>query len=106
MIETSDFYFCLSFSGEFPFNDDEDEGVIGLKLPQVPLPNEKEKFTVTLQSPTGYPAKLGEDKSCVVTVNHDLGEYHLLYDVIMVIICMKDDVTDNHQCEVRGVLVP
>ena len=66
--------------------DGQDEGLIFLDLPQVPLSNDQEEVIVSLEEPTGIPAKLGGHKSCVVTVKHDNGEYILSFGLGKLII--------------------
>ena len=56
-------------------DDGEDDGVIKVDLPQVPLSEVDEKVTVVIDEPHGAPAKLGRDRSCLVTIRRDKGIY-------------------------------
>ena len=54
--------------------EDQDEAVIDVKLPTVPLESRTESIAVVLNPPEGFRAQLGDDKVCDVTVRHNLGK--------------------------------
>ena len=65
------FYILL---GSVEFEDGEDKADIELVLPQFPLSELEEQVTLALDEPTGAPAKLGSERSCLITVKHDKGK--------------------------------
>ena len=63
----------LQFAGKLSLDENVEEGEISVKLPQIPMANEKEKFTLELQKPRGFNAKLDAANKCNVTVTNSLG---------------------------------
>ena len=59
--------------GEVSLQDGDEESDIIIKLPQVPLPQEEDNFTVVLEKPTGFGAKLGKNTACDITINNNYG---------------------------------
>ena len=55
------------------FDDDVESVEIEVPLPEPPLSNTDETVKVVLEEPYGKPAKLGDDKSCIVNIRHDIG---------------------------------
>ena len=60
--------------GEVVIEDSHQDGEIIIKLPQVPLPQKEEKFTVQLEKPKGFAASLGDNVTCNVHIQNDFGK--------------------------------
>ena len=74
-------YCNFTFLDDLPLEDGEQEIEIALKLPQHPLPQEEDRFTLKLDEPKGCNAKLGDITSCDVTVTNSFGEFPSKYVV-------------------------
>jgi len=62
------------FKGEVTLGENQDEAVVDVKLPTVPLETREETITFVLMEPQGFRAQLGDDTECDVRVRHNLGE--------------------------------
>ena len=60
-------------TGELPLEDSEDEVVMVMNLPQLPLPTRDETISVVLMQPMDYPTELGHDATCIVHIRNDIG---------------------------------
>ena len=66
----------LPSSGDLTLDSGDDDGTIVVKLPQNPLPQDGDNFTLQLLTPDGHAATLGDQSSCSVKVNNNVGEYN------------------------------
>ena len=64
----------MCFAGETIMKDGNEEGIVSIALPQLPLPDEQEMIVIMLETPQGAPAVLSDDSNCSVTVRNDLGK--------------------------------
>ena len=61
------------FTGKAVLRNGEEQTVIEVPLPEVPLLNDEEIIQIILDDPTGAPAKLSRNRSCSVRIRHDHG---------------------------------
>ena len=95
-------------SGEETLEDDEERSTIEIQLPQLPLSNTEETVSVVLDEPYGAPGKLGNKRSCIVTIRHDKGSLKviLFYYLTQTLLKSIVDVTyDFLNCYTMKVLI-